>query len=100
MPRDLLAKLGNNGASVKLADFASERIPKCLRRLHQLLKLDALLRPERSLAEKIIVRKCVAGFDPSRGVDRLPLAGRLDFSGPQQCEHEQSDNFEVPSERL
>jgi hypothetical protein len=79
MPRDLLAKLGHDGAGVELADFASKRVPEGLRRLHQFLELDALLRPERGLTEMIVVRESVPGLYPGRGVDRLPFAGRLNL---------------------
>ncbi len=100
MPRDFLAKLGDDGAGIELADFASKRVPEGLGRLHELLELDALLRAERGLAEKVVVREGVAGFDSCRGVDCLALAGRLDFSGAQQRQHEQANDFEVPTERF
>src|SRR5208337_164660 len=72
--------------------------PEGLRRLHELLELDALLRSERGLAEEIVVRKRVASLDSCRGVDRLAFAGRLNFSSAEQRKDEQPNDFEIPAE--
>ena len=96
----LLAKLGDDGSGIQLADFASKSVPEGLGSLHELLELDALLWAERSLPEEVVVRKRVARFDSCRGVDCLTFAGRLNFSSAQQREDEQANSFEVPTERL
>src|SRR4051794_18951933 len=100
MPRDFLAKLGDDRAGVEFLYFASKSVAEGLGCLHELLELDALLRPKRGLAEKIVVRKSVTSLDSCRGVYCLAFAGRLDFSGSQQGEDKKPDHFEVPAKRF
>ena len=90
-------QITDDGRLVQLLDLAAEGRLERLGSLHDVVELDALLRPERGLPEDRVVGEGVARGIPGRRIERLALARDLDRARAQEAEREQPDGFELPA---